>query len=164
MSTDVDSCGNIKKEFFSSPPPASGPPLNALLFLDDRPAGTNYFTIIYTEDVSLVGSHTVSYTFSLEAYPGVSVTAAPEEQFVIEVKDPCKSPIITFDPVPTLDQSYTLTQAAVPVPISPFVLNYPWCDHSYAYGTSDDAHIKVLIAFDTAVDPPVFTFLYNEDL
>lgn len=106
----------------------------------------------------------ITYEVYLASYPGVTITSVVNQKFQIEVHDPCKAPLLSFNPVAQTDRSYTLIQTAIgPFMISPFTLSSSWCAHSYSY-TCSYPSIAAAITFDAAAVPPTFKYYLDADL
>ena len=114
----------------------------------------------YTEDVNLVGICDITYEVKLAGYPSVKVLSNAAESFQIDIRDPCKEPLLTFTPETTDDMSYTLLQQSETYPMETFIISSPWCTRSYTNSTSDP-YINAAITFDNTPLAPAFTIFLD---
>lgn len=108
---------------------------------------------------------TITYTIVLSDYPHITITSDASQSFKIEVRDPCKVPLLTFIPSVLTPRTYTLKQFPIgPFDIEPFTISSAWCAYSYSPFRTDDSNIDSAITFNTAADPPQFTYYSDSDL
>ena len=101
-------CGSVSVEFYLK----DGRQLNTLQIIKDiRTASENNFETRYTEDESKIGIYPIFYKVYYAEYPEIQEESS--EAFVIELKDPCLKSDSFILPSQLLDQTYTITQAAV---------------------------------------------------
>lgn len=92
-------CGELTVNFFYDD--GLKTPLDPAFLFDDRSHPvTETFSTMYSEDLSLVGDHTIKYEVFYTDYP---MAGGPEsEPFTVTVIDPCDEPVSMAAPVDPL--------------------------------------------------------------
>ena len=164
--TQVD-CGNYDITFFANDISLltdSNPDPTVPVFHDKRTGSIpNEFQILQTSNTSLALLWDITFTVKLVDYPSVTATSIAAQSFAINVRDPCKVPLLTFTPNPITDMSYTLLQPNVTLPMETFTISSDWCIRSYTY-VADDVTIYDAILFDDTPTAPSFTYGFTTDL
>ena len=138
IATQVD-CGPISVDFYNEGDKST---LDSDLFGDVRDAaGSNTFTVLYTEDVQKAAVYPISYRTYHTQYPDnyKEVTTA----FTVTVIDPCDEPI-RVTPSALVDQEYTITQNLFEYQIPVYTADPLWCVITYTYTITDTAGDEAL--------------------
>ena len=84
--------------------------VGSTIFADNR--SPDSFTILYSEDINNVQVYEIIYIVYLALYPTTYSISDASQLFQIELRDPCKAPLVSITATPSPDVYYTLFELA----------------------------------------------------